>query len=353
LPPAVAVTATLDRSDPMALRGKATLQELTLSFGPPGTPPIHLLLILPNKRTRPAPVFVGMNFAGNHAVIADPVVRLPTVWMPARLPGVKDNRATDAGRGTEVNAWAIEQSIDRGYAVATFYCGDVDPDRADRRDGIQSHIAKLGITHPGPDDWGTIAAWAWGIHRAVDYLVSIREIDRNRIAVFGHSRLGKTALLAAAFDDRIALVIPHQAGCGGTAPSRTHNPKAETVKQINTNFPYWFNGVFKQFNDQPDRLPFDQNCLIALCAPRAVLVSAATEDQHADPRGQFDVAVAADPVYRLLGAGGLAAKRMPAPGTLVNSRLGFYLRPGKHSTTPADWKVFLDFADKQLNNPTR
>jgi hypothetical protein len=160
--------------------------------------------------------------------------------------------------------------------------------------------------------------------------------------------VGKTALLAAAFDDRIALAVPHQAGCGGTAPSRSHNPKAETVKQINDTFPHWFDGHFKQFNDQTDRLPFDQNGLVALCAPRAVLISAAIEDQHANPAGQFDVAKAADPVYRLLGTGGLAADRMPMAGTLVNSRLGYYLRSGKHSTTPEDWKVFLDFADTQL-----
>jgi hypothetical protein len=344
LPPPVPVAVKVERTDAHALRGKATLREVTVSFGPPGTPPIHLLLVVPNERKGPAPVFVGMNFAGNHTVIADPAVRLPTAWMPARMPGVKDNRATDAGRGTQVNVWALEQSVDRGYAVATFYCGDVDPDRADARLGVQPHMP---TTHTGPDAWGTIAAWAWGIHRAVDYLVTVSELDKARIAVVGHSRLGKTALLAAAFDDRIALAIPHQAGCGGTAPSRCHNPQAETVKRINTNFPHWFDGVFKQFNDAPDRLPFDQNGLVALCAPRPVLVTAAADDQHANPPGMFDVLKAAEPAYRLLGAGGVDADRMPEPGTVVSSRLGFYYRPGTHAMTADDWKVFLDYADKQ------
>jgi hypothetical protein len=352
LPPPLPVTATVDRTDSQALGGKATLREVTVSFGPAGTPPIHLLLMVPNQRRGPAPVFLGLNFGGNHAVIADPKVALPTAWVPARLPGVKDNRATDAGRGTQVDVWAIEQSIDRGYAVATFYSGDVDPDRPDARDGIQPHIAKM-LTKPGPDSWGTIAAWAWGVHRAVDYLVTVPELDKTRIAVVGHSRLGKTVLLAAAFDDRIALAIPHQAGCGGTAPSRCHNPKSETVKRINTSFPHWFDGVFKQFNDQPERLPFDQNSLVALCAPRPVLVTAATEDQHANPAGMFDVLKAADPVYRFLGVGGLDADRMPEAGPLVNSRLGYYLRTGKHAMTAGDWKVFLDYADKQFGNPTR
>lgn len=354
LPPAVPVTATLQRTDGHALGGNATLQEITLSFGPVGTPPINLLLVTPNRGAGPFPVAVGMNFGGNHMVLADPAIRLPTAWLPGRGPGVKDNRATDAGRGTAVNTWAIEQSIDRGWAVATFYCGDVDPDRADKREGIQPHIAKLGITRPGAsDDWATIAAWAWGIHRAVDYLQSAPHIDRSRIAVVGHSRLGKTAIVAAAFDDRIALAWPHQAGCGGTAPSRCHNPKAETVKRINTSFPHWFDAEFKKFNDAPERLPFDQNGLEALCAPRPILVTAAVDDQHANPAGMFDVLKAIEPVYRLLGAGGCDATTMPEPGKLVDTRLGYYIRPGKHSMTADDWKVFLDYADKQFGKAPR
>jgi hypothetical protein len=159
--------------------------------------------------------------------------------------------------------------------------------------------------------------------------------------------------VAAAFDDRIALAWPHQAGCGGTAPSRSHNPKAETVKMINKNFPHWFDGEFKKFSDAPERLPFDQNCLEAICAPRPILVTAAVEDQHANPAGMFDVLRAADPVYRLFGTGGLDAETAPEPGKLVNSRLGYYIRPGKHSMTAEDWKVFLDYADRQLRQATR
>jgi dienelactone hydrolase len=346
-PPPGNVKGTVEREDPKALGGKATLSEITLRYGPPDTPPIHLLLVVPNERKGPAPVFVGMSFCGNHAMVKDPMVRLPTAWMYGNLAGVKENRATDAGRGTEIDTWALDQSIARGYAVATFYSGDVDPDRADLRQGIQKHF-------PGKSDkldphaWGTIAAWAFGIHRAVDYLTTRPDLDRQRIAVFGHSRLGKTALLAAALDERIALAVPHQAGCGGTGPSRHSNPKAETVARINRSFPHWFNGAFKEFNEQVDRLPFDQHCLVALVAPRPVLFSNATEDAWANPEGQFQVLKAADPVYRLLGAGGLDAKEMPPAGKLVDSTLGYYIRPGKHSTTPEDWKVFLDFADRHF-----
>ena len=228
--------------------------------------------------------------------------------------------------------------------MATFYYGDVAPDRAGSSAGsIQPYFRRKGET-PGPHDWGTIAAWAWGLHRAVDYVVTDGDLDKKRIAVVGHSRLGKSALLAAAFDDRIALAIPHQAGCGGTAPSRGH--VGESVKQINDRFPYWFDDTFKEFNNQPERLPFDQNCLVARMAPRPVLFTNAVEDTWANPAGQLEVLRAADPVYRFLQAGGLEAKQMPEPGQLIDSTLGYHIRPGGHAMTPEDWKVFLAFADK-------
>ena len=342
------VNARVEHVDRKALGGKATLKEIALTIGPPEAPKIHLLLVVPNERKRPAPVFVGMNFCGNHALVKDPGVRLPTAWMYGNYPGVKKNRATESGRGTQVSVWALEQSIDRGYAVATFYNGDVDPDRPDVREGIRPFLLKKN-EKPGPHDAGTIAVWAWGVHRVVDYLITDKHLDARRIAVVGHSRLGKAAILAAAFDERIALAIPHQAGCGGTAPSR--GKVGESVKRINTSFPHWFNGTFKEFNDQVDRLPFDQNCLVALVAPRPVLFSNAVKDTWANPAGQFEVLRAADALYRFLGAGGLGAMERPAPGKLLDSTLGYYIRAGVHSMTADDWKVFLDFADKHLGKP--
>ena len=350
LPPPAKIEAKVEHEDAKAFDGKATLREVAIAVGPPDVPPIHVLVVVPNQRKGPAPVFVGINFCGNHAIVKDPAIHLPAMWMYPHIPGVKGNRATEAGRGKQIDVWALEQSLDRGYAVATFYNGDIDPDQKEVREGIQPYLSKRAGKH-GPHDWGTIAAWAWGVHRVVDYVSYQKDLDKNRIAVVGHSRLGKTALLAAALDERIALAIPHQAGCGGTAPSRCHNPKAETVKRINTSFPHWFDGAFKEFNDHPDKLPFDQNCLVALMAPRPVLFSNAVEDQWANPSGQFDVLRAADPVYRFLDAGGLEAKRMPEPGKLIDSKLGYYIRPGKHSMTKEDWKIFLDFADKHFGKP--
>jgi hypothetical protein len=345
-PPAPArVSATVERAAPGCFGGRATMNEITLVVAPANAPAIHLLLVVPNQRAKPAPVILGLNFCGNYSALNDPTIAPPTNWMPNFCEGCTNNAATEAGRGRSMDAWAIEQTIGRGYAVATFYNGDVDPDKPDSTDGLHAALARPGQVR-GPQDWGSIAAWAWGLQRAVDYLVTDADLDPARIAVFGHSRNGKTALLAGAFDERIALILCHQAGCGGSAPSRGRI--GETVRQINDRFPHWFDDAFKQFNDDVDRLPFDQHCLIALCAPRPVLLSNATEDTWANPAGQFEMLVAADPVYRVLGVEGLAAKAMPDPGRLVDSRLGFFIRPGKHSTTPADWKVFLDFADRHF-----
>jgi hypothetical protein len=342
--------ATVERTDTNYFDGKATKKEVTLRFGPPGTPALHLLVVVPNHRRRPAPVFVGTNFHGNHTLVDDPAVALPTAWMPDNSPGAKDHRATDAGRGTEIAVWNLQGSIDRGYAVATFYCGDVDPDKPDFSDGVHPpYYSRPGQTSPGPHEWGTIAAWAWGISRAVDFLVTDADLDRTRIAVVGHSRLGKTALLAAALDERIALAIPLQAGCGGTAPSR--GKVGESVAQINDRFPHWFCDTFKEFNNQVERLPFDQHSLVALVAPRPVLFANAVEDQWANPDGQFEVLRAADPVYRFLGVAGLGVDQMPEPGKLVGGRLGYFIRPGRHSMTLEDWQAFWDFADTHFGKP--
>jgi hypothetical protein len=316
-----------------------------VKFGPPEARAIDLLMVVPNRRHDPSPVFLGMNFNGNHTMVTDTHVPLPTSWMPGGKPNVIDHHATEAGRGTETHVWELEQSIDRGYAVATFYCGDVESDTTNAQGGVREIIR----VPTAADDWGTLAAWAWGMQRAVDYLAQDPDIDSHRIAVVGHSRLGKASILAAAFDERIALAIPLQAGCGGTAPSRGHI--GESVKRINTAFPHWFCDVFKEFNDQPECLPFDQNCLIALCAPRPVLLGAAVEDTWANPAGAFEMLQSADKVYRFVGAEGLSATTMPPIQTLADSNLGYFIRPGKHSMTKEDWKYFLDFADKHLGKP--
>ncbi len=341
------VTGKVLFEDAKAFGGKGTLKEVEVTFGPPNWPKIYLLMALPHGPA-PAACFVGPNFGGNHLYTDHPQVRVPTVWVPANYPGVKDNKASAEGRGKQADVWSLEAAVGRGYAVATFYCGDIQPDRPGVGEGMRGTMPPPAPGVRPPDITATIMWWAWGVHRAVDYLVTDKAIDPKRLAVVGHSRLGKTALLAGAFDDRLAVVIPHQAGCGGSAPSRRHNDKAESVERINTSFPHWFCDNFKGFNKDTSKLPFDQNCLVAVCAPRPVLFTNAEEDQWANPPGQFDVLRAANPAYALYGVEGVTAEKMPETGKLLDTRLGYWIRPGKHSMTPADWKVFMDFADRWL-----
>ena len=333
------------------LGGKATLKTMTLSFGDPAAPKLDLLLVTPNEAQGRVPVFLALNFCGNHAVHADRRIPLTRGWIYANCAGCQDGHAGESGRGSQTVDWPLETIIERGYAFATVCTADIDSDRKDVSDGVYRWLAgKQGVANV-PEDRGTVSAWAWGFHRCVDQLVTERRLDPKRIAVVGHSRNGKTALLAGAMDERIALAIPHQAGCGGTAPSR--GLVGESVKRINTAFPHWFNRAYKAFNDDPTRLPIDQNCLVALMAPRPVLFGNAAEDSWANPGGQFEVLRAAEPVYRLLKAGGCDATTQPPVGELVKSRLGYFIRPGKHSMTAGDWNLFLDFADVQLKKAKR
>jgi hypothetical protein len=299
MPPAPKkVQARVERVEKDFFGGKATKKEITITYGPTNLPPIHLLLVVPNKRNGPVPAFVGPNFCGNHMLVSNSSVAMPAGWMPKSCPGCSNNVATETGRGAQTDVWALEQSIDRGYAVATFYNGDIEPDRPNAPEGVRAQYTKMGKDY----DWGAIAAWAWGLSRALDYMTTDKDIDGKRVAVVGHSRNGKAALVAAAFDERFALAIPLQAGCGGTAPSR--GKIGESVKAINDHFPHWFNGEFKKFNEQPERLPIDQNLLVALCAPRPVLFPNAQQDTWANWEGQFEVLKAADKVYRFLGVEG-------------------------------------------------
>ncbi len=348
------VSGKIIREDKGALGGKATLREVLVDCGLAA--PVHLLVVVPNRRTKPAACFLGMNFNGNYQVLDDPKIQLLQGWTRESFPGAEPNRAADAGRGKQKETWAIEQSIDRGYAVASFYSGDVVPDdKALAEAALKTFRAG---EERGLADTATIMAWSWGFSRMLDYLLTVPEIDGKRIAIVGHSRNGKTALVAAAFDERVALAIPSQAGCGGTAPDRVSpdlaapqangRPTVETLAVINKSFPHWFSGNFKAFNDAPERLPFDQHALIALCAPRPVLLSNATDDKWANPAGQFEMLRAAEPVYRLFASDNLASEKMPEVGKLLDSRLGYFIREGKHAMTTPDWKVWLDYADKWL-----
>jgi hypothetical protein len=334
-------------TDSTVFNGKGTRWQVRLHLfkigEQPGAdnPTLDVLIYIPNNVKGKVPLFLGLNFQGNHTVDNDPGIVLGRVWKNKELVP-----ATEEERGRQKDRWQIEKVLDRGYAVATAYYQDIEPDF----DGGEKYgIRKLFDQKREPNEANTIATWALGIIMIRNMLVpnDSLNLDPDKIIVHGHSRLGKTALWAGAIDPRFAMVISNNSGCGGAALTRREY--GETVHRINTSFPHWFCGNFKKYNHDVHSLPFDQHELIALIAPRPVYIASAVEDQWADPKGEFLSGLYADPVYRLLGTDGIAGiTEMPGLHQPVGGTIGYHIRAGKHDVIEYDWEQFLNFADKHL-----
>jgi hypothetical protein len=328
-----------------ALKGTAIRRQVSLYFKKnEENLEVNVLMYLP-KSTAKVPVFLAYNFNGDHAINSDPAIRLTESWVENDPSvGFINNRVTEQSRGFKSDSWPVDEIIKAGYGLVTIYYGDIDPDKNDLSDGIQPFFYKAGQTKPNPDEWGSIAAWAWGLSRVMDYLETDNLVDSKKVAVLGHSRLGKAALWAGANDQRFAMVISNESGCGGAALSK--RIFGETVERINSSFPHWFCDNFKKYNDKEDLLPVDQHMLLAAIAPRPLYVASAEGDQWADPRGEFLSAKYASAVYELLGLEGLPVKDMPEVNQPVMGTIGYHIRSGKHDLTKYDWEQYLKFADK-------
>ncbi len=239
--------------------------------------------------------------------------------------------------------WPVRTLINRGYATATFFTSDVDPDRADGYDvGVRSFFANG--QPPADNAWRSLSAWGWAASRVLDYFETVDSVDASRATVVGHSRGGKTALWAASEDSRFAIGYSNNSGCGGAALSR--RAFGETVARITKSFPHWFTPNFAKFAGRENELPIDQHELVALVAPRAVYVTSADEDLWADPRGEYSSVVAAAPVFALLGKASINEAIMPPLNQpRAVGQTGYHIRTGGHGLEQFDWDNFLNFAD--------
>jgi len=295
----------------------------------------------------PFACFVGLSFVGNQAVTEDPAVPISTRWMRAMDErGIVDHRATEASRGTSASRWPLRQVVDAGFAVASAYYGDIEPDLAAGGQGGVREVLEADGADPGGS---AIAAWAWGLGRMLDYLEREPALDAERAVVIGHSRLGKTALWAGASDPRFAMVVSNNSGEGGAALMR--RDFGETTAAITSRFPHWFVPKYAEYADNEEACPVDQHLLIALIAPRPVHIGSASEDLWADPRGELLGGHHAGPVYALFGKDGLDRTELAPPGEAVGDFVVHHLRAGGHDLTAADWAKYLETARRHEIGP--
>ena len=322
-----AVTWEVTETDAHARDGAAVMKKITGTIGSgPDAPQIKLTLYTPATAKKPVPVILLVNFGGG----------------PPPPPTAQGR----GGAGFPSDPPVAAEIISRGWGYATVGYADIQPDRLNTfTQGVIGRTLAPGQEQPLVDEWGTISAWSWGVSRMIDYFETDKSVNAKQVALFGHSRLGKTALWATAKDERIAAAFSSCSGEMGAALAR--RDWGETVDDMAQNFPWQFAGNFQKWAGRWNEMPVDAHMLIALSAPRPVFISGGTADQWADPVGMFKAAVAAGPVYRLLGGKDLGVTELPPLDTPVTSGdLGWNYHTGGHTATPADWKAFLEFLGK-------
>ncbi|MEN3322132.1 acetylxylan esterase [Mariniflexile soesokkakense] len=296
-----------------------------------------VVIYLPTKIKEPVPLLLKISFAPNCLSIDDPDIKQGMMWN-------REGKQIPASEGRRFGAFDVEKFISNGIGVATIYYGDIEPDFPQGiKYGIRGHFLKPGMEYPEPDEWGAISAWSWGLSCVMDYLETDKQVDAKKVALFGISRLGKTVLWTGARDDRFGMVIASCSGEGGAAISRRQY--GETIKHMidSTRYFYQFSGNRTKYGDNPNTSPIDAHMLVSLMAPRPLLLQTGDTDFWSDPKGEFVAAVAAEPVYELLGKKGLGTNVWPAAETPILHDLGYYMHSGGHGSLPSDNAIFIDF----------
>lgn len=323
--------------------GTAVRKQVRIFFGNGEYAPYaDLLVYLPKGGNSASPLLLNLSFSPNNLCAFDDGIWPGRLWNKAK--GVYVEVPTPESAGKECLNGQIESFLDAGIGFATVCYTDFQPDAPNTAMyGVRGLYLPKGSIEPEPDEWGAISAWAWGLSRVMDYFESDGDIDEHRIAVTGFSRLGKTALWAAAVDDRFAAVIPACSGEGGVGISRRNY--GETVAHLTAagRYPYWFAENYSNWADKVDDMPMDGHMLGALIAPRPMFLSAGDSDNWSDGKGDILSALEVTKVYEFLGAEGLAIDSMPRTGAPCYSRLGLVLHEGGHAVLPEDWACYLEF----------
>lgn len=342
------VTWQVVSNDASALGGTAILKELAGHMGSPDGPAIAVTLYTPAKASKPVPMLVSISFnfpAGGRRRGSGTTNATNTV---SREGSAASTNAVGASGATMRGTPAELISHGFGYARIIYNTIETDIEGQTNVNLARKLALAPGQTAPAANEWGAIAAWAWGISRVVDYLETDPAVDSKRIAITGVSRLGKTVLWAGANDPRIALVIASCSGEGGAALARRNY--GETIAHLVTpaRYPYQFAGNYARYAKDPSQLAVDTHCLIALIAPRPLLLQTGDTDRWSDPKGEFLAAVAARPVFELFGKRGSDDDKLPHAGRLVGDTLAYYMHAGGHGTVPSDWDIYLKFLEQHL-----